>query len=143
MAPELASCNTTVNCVAPGFVDTDMTRGLSDDQRKKLLEQVPLRRLGTPEDVAQVKESFTGQYLKPYLNKRRGRAKPGQGNNKRRGAASAATGTKNERRGRAKPGQGPKEKKRKESISAKPVKSRRARKTKARAVQKPRKRRTA
>ena len=52
MARELASRNITVNCVAPGFVDTDMTRALGDDQRSKLLERVPLRRLGTTEDIA-------------------------------------------------------------------------------------------
>ena len=42
----------TVNCVAPGFIDTDMTRSLSDAQREKLFERIPLGRLGTPEDVA-------------------------------------------------------------------------------------------
>jgi 3-oxoacyl-[acyl-carrier protein] reductase len=52
MARELASRDITVNCVAPGFVDTDMTRALSEEQRQALLEQVPLRRLGSPADVA-------------------------------------------------------------------------------------------
>jgi 3-oxoacyl-[acyl-carrier protein] reductase len=52
LARELASRNVTVNCVAPGFIDTDMTRSLSDGQREALLAQVPLGRLGTPEDVA-------------------------------------------------------------------------------------------
>jgi 3-oxoacyl-[acyl-carrier protein] reductase len=52
LARELASRNVTVNCVAPGFIDTDMTRALSDTQRAGLLEQVPLGRLGTPDDVA-------------------------------------------------------------------------------------------
>jgi 3-oxoacyl-[acyl-carrier protein] reductase len=52
LARELATRNITVNCVAPGFIDTDMTRGLSDDRRRQLLDQVPLKRLGTPEDVA-------------------------------------------------------------------------------------------
>jgi 3-oxoacyl-[acyl-carrier protein] reductase len=52
LARELGSRNITVNCVAPGFIDTDMTRALSDDQRKALLEQIPLGRLGTPQDVA-------------------------------------------------------------------------------------------
>ena len=52
LARELASRNVTVNCVAPGFIDTDMTRALSDDARTTLLEQVPLKRLGTPADVA-------------------------------------------------------------------------------------------
>jgi 3-oxoacyl-[acyl-carrier protein] reductase len=52
LARELASRNVTVNCVAPGFIDTDMTRVLADAQREALLEQIPLKRLGTPDDVA-------------------------------------------------------------------------------------------
>jgi 3-oxoacyl-[acyl-carrier protein] reductase len=52
LARELASRNITVNCVAPGFIDTDMTRSLGDAARKKLLEQVPMKRLGQPEDIA-------------------------------------------------------------------------------------------
>ena len=42
----------TVNCVAPGFIDTDMTQALGEEQRAKLLSQVPMQRLGTPADVA-------------------------------------------------------------------------------------------
>jgi 3-oxoacyl-[acyl-carrier protein] reductase len=41
-----------VNCVAPGFIDTDMTRALPEEQKKALLEQIPLGRLGSPQDVA-------------------------------------------------------------------------------------------
>jgi 3-oxoacyl-[acyl-carrier protein] reductase len=52
LAREVASRDVTVNCVAPGFVDTDMTRSLPEATRAKLLEQVPLGRLGRPEDVA-------------------------------------------------------------------------------------------
>jgi 3-oxoacyl-[acyl-carrier protein] reductase len=52
LARELGSRNITVNCVAPGFIDTDMTRALSDEQRKALLGQIPLGRLGTAQDVA-------------------------------------------------------------------------------------------
>jgi len=52
LAREIGSRNITVNCVAPGFIDTDMTRALSEEQRKALLEQIPLGRLGTPQDVA-------------------------------------------------------------------------------------------
>jgi 3-oxoacyl-[acyl-carrier protein] reductase len=52
LARELGSRNITVNCVAPGFIDTDMTRALSDEQRKVLLENIPLGRLGTAQDVA-------------------------------------------------------------------------------------------
>ena len=51
LAQEVGSRNITINCVAPGFVDTDMTRALPDAQRAKLLEQIPLGRLGTPEDI--------------------------------------------------------------------------------------------
>jgi len=52
LARELGSRNITVNCVAPGFIDTDMTRALSEQQRKALLEQIPLGRLGAGEDIA-------------------------------------------------------------------------------------------
>ena len=52
LAHELGSRNITVNCVAPGFIDTDMTRALSEEQRAALLQQIPLGRLGRPEDVA-------------------------------------------------------------------------------------------
>jgi len=52
LARELASRNVTVNCIAPGFIDTDMTRELDDRARGRLLDQVPLKRLGTPADVA-------------------------------------------------------------------------------------------
>jgi len=53
LAREVGSRNVTVNCVAPGFIDTDMTRALGDEASKKLLEHVPLGRLGRAEDVAQ------------------------------------------------------------------------------------------
>lgn len=52
LAREIGSRAITVNCVAPGFIDTDMTRALSEEQRNALLEQIPLGRLGRPEDVA-------------------------------------------------------------------------------------------
>src|SRR5205085_7528061 len=52
LAQEVGSRNITVNCVAPGFIDTDMTRALSAAQRDKLMERIPLGRLGTPEDIA-------------------------------------------------------------------------------------------
>jgi 3-oxoacyl-[acyl-carrier protein] reductase len=52
LAREIGSRNITVNCVAPGFIDTDMTRALSQEQRDALLGQIPLARLGAPEDVA-------------------------------------------------------------------------------------------
>ncbi|MHB8403813.1 MAG: 3-oxoacyl-ACP reductase FabG [Gammaproteobacteria bacterium] len=53
LAREIGSRNITVNTVAPGFIDTDMTRALSEEQRTAMINQVPLRRLGAPEDVAQ------------------------------------------------------------------------------------------
>ena len=52
LARELGSRNITVNCVAPGFIGTDMTESLSDAQRQGLLAQVPLGRLGTADEVA-------------------------------------------------------------------------------------------
>jgi 3-oxoacyl-[acyl-carrier protein] reductase len=52
LAQEIGSRNITVNCVAPGFIDTDMTQGLGEEQRAKLVEHVPLKRLGQPADVA-------------------------------------------------------------------------------------------
>jgi 3-oxoacyl-[acyl-carrier protein] reductase len=52
LAREVGSRNITVNCVAPGFIDTDMTRALSDEQRNALVGQIPLGRLGKPEDIA-------------------------------------------------------------------------------------------
>ena len=52
VAKEFASRNITCNVVCPGFIETDMTRDLGDEVRKKLLERIPLQRLGQPEDVA-------------------------------------------------------------------------------------------
>jgi len=52
LAREIGSRGITVNCVAPGFIDTDMTRALAEAQREALLQQIPLGRLGSPEDVA-------------------------------------------------------------------------------------------
>jgi 3-oxoacyl-[acyl-carrier protein] reductase len=52
LARELASRNITVNAVAPGFIDTDMTRDLPEEQKTALLQQIPAGRLGSPADVA-------------------------------------------------------------------------------------------
>jgi 3-oxoacyl-[acyl-carrier protein] reductase len=52
LAKELASRGIAVNAVAPGFIDTDMTRALNEEQRTALLQQIPMGRLGSPEDVA-------------------------------------------------------------------------------------------
>ncbi len=53
LAREVGSRHITVNTVSPGFIETDMTDGLVDEQKKALLAQIPLGRLGSPEDVAQ------------------------------------------------------------------------------------------
>ena len=52
LARELGSRNITVNCVAPGFIETDMTAALPEEQQKALLVQIPLGHLGKPSDVA-------------------------------------------------------------------------------------------
>jgi len=52
LAKEVGSRNITVNCVAPGFIDTDMTRALPEAQREALVQHIPLARLGQPEDIA-------------------------------------------------------------------------------------------
>jgi 3-oxoacyl-[acyl-carrier protein] reductase len=52
LAREIGSRNITVNCIAPGFIDTDMTKALSAEQHSGLLTQIPLGRLGAPEDIA-------------------------------------------------------------------------------------------
>ena len=52
LARELGGRSITVNAVAPGFVDTDMTRDIGSEQRARMLDQVPLGRLGTPEEIA-------------------------------------------------------------------------------------------
>ena len=52
LARELGSRNITVNCIAPGFIETDMTASLSQEQQKALLGQIPLGHLGKPQDIA-------------------------------------------------------------------------------------------
>ncbi len=52
LAREIGSRNITVNCVAPGFIDTDMTKELPEAQREALVSQIPLNRLGDPADIA-------------------------------------------------------------------------------------------
>lgn len=66
LARELGSRSITVNCVAPGFIDTDMTRALADAQRDTLQSQIPLGRLGEPDDIAATVAflaSDAGQYI--------------------------------------------------------------------------------
>lgn len=62
LAREIGSRNVTVNAVAPGFIDTDMTRELPEEQRKALINQIPLNRLGTPEDIAQAVAFLAGPH---------------------------------------------------------------------------------
>ena len=52
LARELGSRNITVNCVAPGFIDTDMTKGLAEEYKQQLLVQIPLGKLGEPQHIA-------------------------------------------------------------------------------------------
>ena len=52
LAQEIASRNITVNAIAPGFIDTDMTAALSDELKQNMLGHIPLKRFGKPEDVA-------------------------------------------------------------------------------------------
>lgn len=52
LAQEVGSRNITVNAVAPGFIETDMTQGLTAEVKQKLLDETPLKRMGTPEDIA-------------------------------------------------------------------------------------------
>lgn len=52
MAKELASRGITVNAIAPGFIDTDMTAVLSEELKENLVTQVPVGRLGSPDDIA-------------------------------------------------------------------------------------------
>jgi len=54
LAREIGSKNVTVNTVAPGFIDTDMTKSLPEAQREALIQQIPLKRLGAPEDIAKM-----------------------------------------------------------------------------------------
>jgi 3-oxoacyl-[acyl-carrier protein] reductase len=52
LARELGSRGITVNCIAPGFIETDMTAGLPEAQQQALLQQIPLGHLGKPADIA-------------------------------------------------------------------------------------------
>jgi 3-oxoacyl-[acyl-carrier protein] reductase len=66
LARELGSRAVTVNCVAPGFIDTDMTRKLPEEQRNNLLQQIPLGRLGAPAEIAAL-VSFLCSDLAGYI----------------------------------------------------------------------------
>ncbi|MCI9061180.1 MULTISPECIES: 3-oxoacyl-[acyl-carrier-protein] reductase [Romboutsia] len=66
LAKELGGKNINVNAIAPGFIDTDMTKVLSEDQKKNILSQVPLKRLGLVSDVANV-AAFLGSEDSDYI----------------------------------------------------------------------------
>jgi 3-oxoacyl-[acyl-carrier protein] reductase len=66
MARELASRNVLVNAIAPGFIDTEMTKVLSDGVREELMRQIPLARLGSPDDVAKA-ALFLASDLADYI----------------------------------------------------------------------------
>ncbi|MDQ7778632.1 MAG: 3-oxoacyl-[acyl-carrier-protein] reductase [Planctomycetota bacterium] len=61
VAKELASRNVTVNAIAPGFISTDMTAALPEEVRKRMLEVIPMRRMGEPKDVARAVIFFAGE----------------------------------------------------------------------------------
>jgi len=61
LAREVASRNITVNAIAPGFIDTDMTRQLTDEQREAMLKQIPAARLGRPAEIAAVAGFLAGE----------------------------------------------------------------------------------
>lgn len=66
LAKELASRNICVNCIAPGFIKTPMSEVLSEDQKKSFLEQIPMGRFGTPQEVAQT-ALFLASSLSGYI----------------------------------------------------------------------------
>ena len=66
LAKEIGSRNITVNAIAPGFIDTDMTKILSDDKKKKILSQIPLNKFGNVEDIANV-ALFLGSENSNYI----------------------------------------------------------------------------
>lgn len=66
LAKELASRNICVNCIAPGFIDTRMTEVLTDEQKSKIITQIPLGRMGSPEDIANM-ALFLASSLSDYI----------------------------------------------------------------------------
>ena len=67
IAKEMGPRGIRANCIAPGFIITEMTAQLPDAVKEEWNKKIPLRRGGTPEDVADVEASYTGQYLKKIL----------------------------------------------------------------------------
>ena len=66
LAKELASRNICVNCIAPGFIETRMTESLTEDQQSSILGQMPLGRMGKPEDIAHM-ALFLASSLSDYI----------------------------------------------------------------------------
>ena len=66
LAREIGGKNINVNAIAPGFIDTDMTKVLSEDQKKNIISQVPLKRLGHVEDIANL-ALFLGSDQSNYI----------------------------------------------------------------------------
>lgn len=66
LAKELAARQITVNCIAPGFINTDMTHGLSEDWKEKQIEKIPMGRMGEPDDIARV-ALFLASPLSDYM----------------------------------------------------------------------------
>ena len=69
LAKELAPRNICVNCIAPGFIETSMTHAMTDEQKKAVVETIPLKRMGTPEEIANtalfiaLSDYITGQVI--------------------------------------------------------------------------------
>ena len=61
IALELAKRSITVNCIAPGFIETSMTTVLSESQRKSLIEKIPMGKIGSPQDVANCVEFLVSE----------------------------------------------------------------------------------
>ena len=66
IALELAKRNITVNCIAPGFIETSMTSVLNDEQKNLIIEKIPLGTIGSPEDVANA-VVFLSSSLSDYI----------------------------------------------------------------------------
>jgi 3-oxoacyl-[acyl-carrier protein] reductase len=66
LAKETGSRGVRVNCIAPGFIDTDMTRAVKEDVRAAWIEQIPLKRAGQPEDIANA-ALFLASDLSTYI----------------------------------------------------------------------------
>ena len=64
IALELAKRNITVNCVSPGFIDTNMTSILTEEQKKSIIEKIPMGTIGTPDDVAYCVEFLVSEKSK-------------------------------------------------------------------------------